>query len=116
MPQYKGFPRIVKTQEFPVRVLDTTYQNNEGHAILVYGSITLTTNAAGESAQFDCKSDASSPPTTVLCGGRAEVTRLHIERSSFCFIVLPGKFYRIDGTIGGIGPTVVLNQWVESDI
>lgn len=113
-------PLFSQTQ--PSRALNTTYQNSTGKNLIVYGDIRCLfsdQNGAVDVASFECKSDASNPPTTVRHqGGTPVATSIVVNNSffdqafPFFFVVKAGHYYRIDSTVGGIG-SATLNHWNE---
>lgn len=106
----------------PTRALGTTYTATNS-TIMVQGSVacTWTDNHVGGNnvAYISCKTDASSPPTTVvqksgttLAAYVVTANTSAIQEFPFCFFVKKGNNYRIDATTSGTA-TVVLSYWNE---
>lgn len=106
----------------PTRSLGTTYTATNS-TIMVQGSVACTWTddfvAGNNVAYISCKTDASSPPTTVvqksgttLAAYAVAANTSAIQEFPFCFFVKKGDNYRIDATTSGTA-TVVLSYWNE---
>ncbi len=109
----------------PTRALGTTYTATNS-SIIVQGSVacTWTDNfvAGNNVAYISCKTDGSSPPTTIvqksgttLAAYAVAANTSAVQEFPFTFFVKKGDNYRIDATTSGTA-TVVLSYWNEVTI
>lgn len=126
-PSWEEIPvpaSVLFSQTQPARALNTTYQNTSGRNMFVSGSIRCLWSddhvTTPDIAWFACKTDSSSPPTTVMHEGGTKqgayvVTANTIADQAFYFgfFVKVNHYYRIDSTVSNSG-TATLNYWNET--
>lgn len=99
----------------PARAFATTYTNSDNRPLIVFGDFNARDSGAGTGTCYvDCKTDAASPPTTIV--QKVGVTSPNMIASSqrnfgFWFVVQPGHRYRIDATATNSSAT--LGRWRE---
>ena len=114
--QYIPHP-IRATITYPVRALDTTYQNLGLRPILVMVTVSARCNAAVLAQAFVMVLvDPAWPPAiNVAATGLPALTRAHDERdySVISFLVPPGQYYRLMSNVLGVGTTLTAPWWQE---
>lgn len=110
-PLRNNSPCLVEDQIYlinasPVRALATVYQNNTGVPLLVL--ISFTSGATGNGV-FSALSDASNPPSAVVCK-TVTANNTANNHAHLTFFVKPGEFYKVTQSGGG---TAALGAWRE---
>ena len=101
----------------PQRSLNTTYTNNSGRVLFFFFYFTVSDSGTGNGIGYvDCKSDGSSPPTTIVqkVGHIARLNTSAQVSFTFSFMVQPSMRYRINSTSSS--STLTLNRWLETAI
>lgn len=107
----------------PARALSTTYQNTNNYPIVVFGSVTClaANDNTNYTAYIQCKTDGSSPPTTIVQTSginiMAQIVAYSLAQTLECpfyFRVDPQKYYRIDVVKVGGSSSVTLGYWNEA--
>lgn len=112
-------------QTQPGNSLNTIYDNldddsgSPSRPIIVYGTVSIIYDDAGDYGYIECKTGATSPPTTVrqrvgptLTGNVVTPNSFFTVSFPFSFVVPNQNYYTITSTVVGSG-TVTLIQWNE---
>ena len=87
------------------RVLGTVYHNTTGKPLYVNVSVSLTaTNTAVQAV-----TDSSATPTLIVCSRYVDFNPTD-DQSPFSFIVLPGNYYKVYGSLGS---GQAISNWIE---
>lgn len=101
----------------PARAFATTYTNTGPRPKIVYGNVNVRDTGGGTGQGFiDCKTDANSPPTTVVQRSgnyTAGMVATQQIQYPFYFVVQPSMRYRVDAT--AVNASVTLDRWNEVD-
>ena len=114
-PAAPVIPTPFAAQSSPGRSLNSTYQNTSGKTMLVTVSVTAKAYNGSGSYHAVAKSDAGSPPSTVVATIGADADN-QVNGTfgifSLSFMVLNNNYYRVDTATSNFG-SISLTNWTE---